>query len=138
MLIFSAEKTPTLGLAMRSNQASPKSCFAQTRKEPTADVAPPVLHSMPLDRNMIERAAKSLFEAVFARCARLDGKRSWANCDEEIKEGFRSEAIAVIKAVWPFMTLVQPSDQPSDPRRDKWHDDNVVTLQTVALPPARE
>jgi len=87
-----------------------------------------------LEREMIERAAKSLFEAVFVRCARLDEKQSWANCDEEIKEGFRTEAIAVIRAVWPFMTLVQPSD----PRRDKWHDDNVVTLQTVALPPNGE
>jgi hypothetical protein len=66
--------------------------------------------TVPLDRKMIERAAKSLFEAVFSRCARLDGKKNWANCDEEIKDGFRREAAAVIRAAWPFITLVQPSD----------------------------
>jgi hypothetical protein len=54
---------------------------------------------------MIERAAEALFEFVFSGCDRLDGKRHWANCDEETKAGFRREASAVLEAVLPALLV---------------------------------
>lgn len=50
-----------------------------------------------LDNEIIERAAKALFDSVFSSCGRLD----WTGCDESTKTGFRREATAVINAVWP-------------------------------------
>ena len=58
---------------------------------------------IPLDREMVERAAQALFEFIFST-SRLDKKHLWANCDEATKEGFRGEAIAVIEAVGSFLS----------------------------------
>jgi hypothetical protein len=44
-----------------------------------------------------------LFERVFLSCERLDGKHCWSSCDERTKEGFRTEAAAVIEAIWPLL-----------------------------------
>ena len=33
----------------------------------------------------------------------LDGKHHWVDCDEDTKSGFRSEAKAVLEAVWPML-----------------------------------
>jgi hypothetical protein len=54
----------------------------------------------PFDEEIVERGAQALFEFVFSRTERLDGKHLWANCDEGIKAGFRAEAKAVLEAVW--------------------------------------
>jgi len=53
--------------------------------------------SITLDNEIIERAAKALFDSVFSSCGRLD----WTSCEESTKTGFRREATAVINAVWP-------------------------------------
>ena len=55
----------------------------------------------PIVNELVERAARALFECVFSCCDRLDGKNFWINCNEETREGFRAEAIAVLEAVWP-------------------------------------
>ena len=57
--------------------------------------------SASINNDIIERAAEALFEFVFAGCDRLDGKRHWADCSEDTKAGFRSEANAVLEAIWP-------------------------------------
>jgi len=54
-----------------------------------------------IDSNIIELAAEALFQFVFSGCDRLDGKHHWTDCDEDTKAGFRAEAAAVLKAVWP-------------------------------------
>ena len=53
-------------------------------------------------KDIIERAAKALFDSVFSSCGRLD----WTSCDESTKRGFRREATAVINAVWPDLVCV--------------------------------
>ena len=53
---------------------------------------------------VIERAAEALYEFVFSGCDRLDGKRRWADCDEETKAGFRREAAAVLEVVLPILS----------------------------------
>ena len=50
-----------------------------------------------------QRAAEALYEFVFSGCDRLDGKHHWEHCSEETKEGFRRDASAVLKAVWPIL-----------------------------------
>ena len=62
-----------------------------------------VVRSAAIDNHVIERAAEALFEFVFSRCNRLDGKRCWADCDEKTKSGFRREASAALEATWPIM-----------------------------------
>jgi hypothetical protein len=68
-------------------------------------IAPPLQSTRltALDPAMIERGAQALFEFVFACGRRLDGKQRWVNSDDQTKEGFRREAIAVIEAAWPFL-----------------------------------
>jgi hypothetical protein len=84
---------------MQSNQL--RATFANGRKWFQPHDNATVRSSQPeptaLDNETIERAAKALFDLVFASCGRLD----WANCDEKTKRGFRREATAVIMAVWP-------------------------------------
>ena len=82
---------------MRLNRA-PNS--VETRQKPVRG-APFVPKEMALDRDIVERAAKALFEYVFSSCDRLDGKYHWEDSDEHTKDGFRGEALAVIGAVWP-------------------------------------
>ena len=53
------------------------------------------LCNLPSIAKLLQRAAEALFEFVFSGCNRLDGKRRWANCDEETKIGFRREAAAL-------------------------------------------
>ena len=53
-----------------------------------------------VDQETVERGARALFEFVFSGTKRLDGKHLWANCDEEIKTGFRAEARTVLEAAW--------------------------------------
>ena len=62
------------------------------------------VQSAPIDDHIIEMAAEALFEFVFSGCNRLDGKRRWADCDEETKNGFRGEAAAALEAVWPMLS----------------------------------
>ena len=50
-----------------------------------------------LDDEKVERGARALFEFVFART----GQNQWAECDDKIKAGFRSEVRAVLEAIWP-------------------------------------
>ena len=56
-------------------------------------------HARPIaiDEDLIEQAAQSLFEFVFASCGRLQ----WATCDDQTKAGFRNEARVVIEAILP-------------------------------------
>ena len=81
----------------------PHSVRDEQRREPQSDAPVGViqLHSLVLDDDTIERAAKALFDVVFSSVDRLDGKHIWANCDEDTKQGFRREAMAVILSVWP-------------------------------------
>ena len=58
---------------------------------------------MPLNRELVERAARALCDFVFSRSERVDAKQLWLNCDEAAREGFRGEATAVIEAVWRFL-----------------------------------
>ena len=51
-------------------------------------------------QEIVERGAQTLFEFVFSGAERLDGKHLWANCDEQVKAGFRAEAKAVLEAAW--------------------------------------
>jgi hypothetical protein len=60
-----------------------------------------------LDSNVIELAAEALFQFVFSGCDRLDGMRHWTDCHEDTKAGFRAEAAAVLKAVWPAVLSSQ-------------------------------
>jgi len=53
-----------------------------------------------IDSNIVERAAEALFQFVFSDCDRLDGRHSWAECEEETKAGFRREAAVVLASVW--------------------------------------
>jgi hypothetical protein len=46
--------------------------------------------SAPVHHTILERAAEALYEFVFSGCDRLDGKRRWADCDEETKEGLQA------------------------------------------------
>jgi hypothetical protein len=52
---------------------------------------------------MVERGAQALFQHVFSRIERLDGKHLWLNCDDVTKEAFRAEAKSVLEATMPFM-----------------------------------
>jgi hypothetical protein len=56
-------------------------------------------HARPIaiDADLIEQAAQSLFEFVFASC----GSVQWATCDDQTKAGFRNEARVVIEAILP-------------------------------------
>ena len=56
------------------------------------------------DKELIECAAQALFEFVFSRTTRFNSKCLWASCDEATKEGFRKEAAAVMRAVWPLQS----------------------------------
>jgi hypothetical protein len=60
-----------------------------------------------LDNEIIERAAKALFDSLFSSCGRLD----WTSCDESTKRGFRCEATAVINAVWPDLVCISSSQR---------------------------
>ena len=62
----------------------------------------PLWQPVALSNDMVERAAKALFDSVFSSCGRLD----WTSCDESTKGGFRREATAVIDAVWPDLVCV--------------------------------
>jgi hypothetical protein len=64
-----------------------------------------------VDSDIVERATEALFQFVFSSCDRLDGRRHWTDCHEDTKAGFRVEAAAVLKAVWPaiLMLSVTPS-----------------------------
>ena len=42
-----------------------------------------------VDKNVVERGARALYEFVFRQSRRLDGKHLWLNADEVTKEGFR-------------------------------------------------
>jgi hypothetical protein len=93
------------GVATRaSNKAQIFCCYEERRIEANENA---VVSGLPLqpsqDLAMIERAARALFEYVFARSERLDVKHLWINCDEATKEGFRREAIAALQAAWPLM-----------------------------------
>ena len=59
------------------------------------------------DSDIIELAAEALFQFVFSGCDRLDGGRCWTNCHEDTKAGFRAEAAAVLRAVWPAVLCSQ-------------------------------
>ena len=85
---------------MQLNQAQAISVLRQlwTELGNGAPVATP--QPIALDGEMVERGAQALFEFVFAHTERLDGQHLWANCDDPIKDGFRAEARAVLKAVW--------------------------------------
>lgn len=65
--------------------------------------APSQQPQSPLDQGVVECAAQALFEFVFARSERLDGNHLWTRCDEATREGFRGEATAVLRAVWPLI-----------------------------------
>jgi hypothetical protein len=54
-----------------------------------------------VDSDIIELAAEALFQFVFSGCDSLDGGRHWTDGHEDTKAGFRAEAAAVLKAVWP-------------------------------------
>ncbi len=41
-----------------------------------------------LDQNVVECAARALFNFIFARSERLDGNHLWTRCDEATREGF--------------------------------------------------
>ena len=56
-----------------------------------------------IDKEMVERGAQALFEHVFSRVERLDGKHLWVNCDDVTKEAFRAEAKSVLEATVSFM-----------------------------------
>ena len=91
-----------LGWAMQANQAQ-RISFHCHRTELERDAPVPIPHSQSvvLDKDVVERAAQALFEFVFSSCGRE--KHRWTNCDESTKEGFRGEATAVIKTVWPLL-----------------------------------
>ena len=59
--------------------------------------------SAAIEQDIVDKAAEALFEFVFSGCDRLDGKHHWVDCDEDTKSGFRSEAKAVLEAVWPML-----------------------------------
>jgi hypothetical protein len=59
--------------------------------------------SLPLDDDIVDRAAEALYSFVFSGCDRLDGKHCWHDCDEGTKAGFRREAAAVLCSVWPLL-----------------------------------
>src|SRR4029079_2347442 len=63
------------------------------------------------DDAMVECAARALFEHVFAGSKRLDTKHLWLNCDVATKEGFRGEARAALRAVWPLWSQDAASTQ---------------------------
>src|SRR6476619_3518406 len=85
---------------MRLNRAP--NCV-ETRQRPVQS-APFVPKEIGLDRDIVERGAKALFEYVFSSCDRFDGKHHWESCDEDTKDGFRGEVSAVIRAVWPALS----------------------------------
>ena len=87
------------GAAMQLNGAARSFVYAQDGTDRTVQCE----RSAPIDHNVIETAAKALYEFVFSGCDRLDGKRHWEDCGEETKAGFRREAIAVLEAVWPIL-----------------------------------
>jgi hypothetical protein len=70
---------------------------------------PVSVRSAAIDEHIIDRAAEALFEFVFSGCDRLDGKHRWADCNEDTKTGFRSEAKAVLEAVWPMLLGQKPA-----------------------------
>jgi hypothetical protein len=71
---------------MQSNRA--QLIWASVRPGPT-----------PPDEEKIERGAQALFDFVFARTGRLNGKSQWADCDDKTKAGFRAEVKAVLEAI---------------------------------------
>jgi len=75
--------------------------------------------SAPVHHTILERAAEALYEFVFSGCDRLDGKRRWADCDEETKEGFRREAGAVLDAILPLLFLREIKSSPIE-RTANW------------------
>jgi hypothetical protein len=81
---------------MQSNQLQATFVLARHWRE-LGEKAPVPVQPIPLDNDVIERAAQALFEFVFSSCRRLE----WTNCEESTKKGFRDEATAVIMAVWP-------------------------------------
>jgi hypothetical protein len=97
---------------MRLNRAP--NCV-ETRQRPVQS-APFVPKEIVLDRDIVERGAKALFEYVFSSCDRFDGKHHWESCDEDTKDGFRGEVSAVIKAVWPALSCreTRPPSMPAE------------------------
>lgn len=51
---------------------------------------------VPADR--IERAAKALFEKIWPKLDRLDGKNTWETTDEAVRQGIRDEVAIVLHA----------------------------------------
>jgi len=96
---------------MQSRQAA-QAIYIERRKEPRGGVSRRDLQPqrIALDRDIVERAAKALFEFVFSYCDRLDAKHRWSDCDEATREGFRGEAAAVIEAAWPLISGGSPSN----------------------------
>ena len=84
---------------MQSYQAS-----VVSERETEIGSSATVPYRSPFDKEIVERGAQALFEYVFSGTERLDGKHLWANCDEEIKAGFRAEATAVLEAAWSGIT----------------------------------
>ena len=87
--------------AMQLNGAAKSFVYEQRRTEGSGQSNRSVL----VDHNILDRAAEALYEFVFSGCHRLDGKRRWADCDEETKGGFRREASAVLDVVVPLLFL---------------------------------
>jgi hypothetical protein len=73
---------------------------------------PRPIKPQPINGETVERGAQALFEHVFSRVERLDGKHLWVNCDDVTKEAFRSETRSVLEATVPFIV------------NDAWSDDS--------------
>jgi hypothetical protein len=86
---------------MQLNRAVESFIYEQDRFDRTVQSERPAQ----IGHDLIERAAETLYEFVFSGCDRRDGKRRWADCREETKEGFRREASAVLEAILPILLL---------------------------------
>jgi len=79
--------------------------FALRRHWPEPEDNAPVCVRYPaLDSDVVEGAARALFEFVFFSCGRL----KWETCDDQTKEGFRGEARVVIEAILPRLFAEKP------------------------------
>jgi hypothetical protein len=97
---------------MRLNWAAES--FVDTRRSEQDNSFALRQRSAEVDSDIIELAAEALFQFVFSGCERLDGKHHWTDCDEDTKAGFRAEAVAVLKAVWPVVSRAQSRGQAID------------------------
>ena len=86
---------------MQSNGAAES--FVDTRRSERNTPFALRQRSGEVDSDIIELTAEALFQFVFSGCDRLDGGRHWTDCHEDTKAGFRAEAAAVLKAVWPAL-----------------------------------